>query len=841
MDQSIETRESLWREFLKQWPAERLPTMTLTEYSKAGDQSCFTYWLESKTEALGSVWGGSAFKFGIYARDDKSQKEDGTSRCYNDDYAWYKKFGATQDEAFEQVRSAILGIVDAVTNGDLKAIENSQLGPAITWKIAFLYQPQQSRIVLPIYALKELQGALQSQNTLSAAEIYPLLLAKKPLDQAFFEFADTCWSNSKAWQDQTSTSQPSLNPEANSPSTLPMPLNQILFGPPGTGKTYATIEAALTILDAAYLEQNSSNRLAQKFRFDQLAQEGRIGFVTFHQSFSYEDFVEGLRAEKDEETGQVHYPIVDGVFKSLCLAASVKVVQQAEAPIDLKGRRIWKMSLGNTQGDDAGIFDECLAGGYVLLGYGGKIDFQGCKSRADVISLFETEGETLSNPSVDYGVTSVLAFVSRMTKGDLIVVSDGNSKFRAIGEIEGDYEYKPHLDYDDGYAQCRKVKWLRSYKPSLPHTELMNNRFSQMTLYELRSGSINMDKLSGLLGTVASTNHTGFKVGQIFGKDYSVTYASTDVVELKKPNGKTLGFPMRLLRELEDYVRKGRITIQDIRDKEVFNKVPETQLEPYIVNGYYNVLSPLVEHLIQAQGEADKPASDSRVLIIDEINRGNVSRVFGELITLIEPSKRAGAAEALEVVLPYSKEKFSVPSNVYLIGTMNTADRSLSGLDIALRRRFHFREMPPRPELLAGLMVSGIDIEKLLRVMNERIEVLLDRDHRLGHAYFMPLHTNPQLECLAEIFRNQVLPLLQEYFFEDWQRICWVLNDHRKPKADQFVQQQSHDMPSLFGEGVSISDHVKSWLINSSAFNRPSAYLGVIAAPSVIQPATGDA
>lgn len=739
MDQSIETRESLWREFLKQWPAERLRTMTLTEYSKAGDQSCFTYWLESKTEALGSVWGGSAFKFGIYARDDKSRKEDGTSRCYSDDYAWYKKFGATQEEAFVQVRSAIISIVDAVTSGDLKAIESSQLGPAISWKIAFLYQPQQSRIILPIYALKELQGALQSQNALSAAEIYPLLLAKKPHDQAFFEFADTCWSNSKAWQDQTTTSPPSVDPQANSPSTLATPLNQILFGPPGTGKTYATIEAALTILDAAYLEQNSSNRLAQKFRFDQLAQEGRIGFVTFHQSFSYEDFVEGLRAEKDEETGQVHYPIVDGVFKSLCLAASVKVVQQAEAPIDLKGRRIWKMSLGNTQGDDAGIYDECLAGGYVLLGYGGKIDFQGCKSREDVISLFEAEGKTLSNPSVDYGVTSVFAFVSRMTKGDLIVVSDGNSKFRAIGEIVGGYEYKPHQDYDNDYAQCRKVKWLRSYKPSLPHTELMNNRFSQMTLYELRSGSINMDKLSNLLGT------------------------------------------------------------------------------------------------------ADKPSSNSRVLIIDEINRGNVSRVFGELITLIEPSKRAGAAEALEVVLPYSKEKFSVPSNVYLIGTMNTADRSLSGLDIALRRRFHFREMPPRPELLAGLIVSGIDIEMLLRVMNERIEVLLDRDHRLGHAYFMPLHTNPQLECLAEIFRNQVLPLLQEYFFEDWQRICWVLNDHRKPKADQFVQQQSHDMPSLFGEGVSISDHVKSWLINSSAFNRPSAYLGVISAPSVIQPATGDA
>ncbi|MBN0749402.1 AAA family ATPase, partial [Pseudomonas aeruginosa] len=114
--------------------------------------------------------------------------------------------------------------------------------------------------------------------------------------------------------------------------------------------------------------------------------------------------------------------------------------------------------------------------------------------------------------------------------------------------------------------------------------------------------------------------------------------------------------------------------------------------------------------------------STARVLIIDEINRGNVSRIFGELITLIEQSKRAGAEEALSVVLPYSKQRFSVPQNVYLIGTMNTADRSLAGLDIALRRRFEFREMPPRPELLDDVRIGGLNVGQLLRTMNQRIE-----------------------------------------------------------------------------------------------------------------------
>lgn len=219
--------------------------------------------------------------------------------------------------------------------------------------------------------------------------------------------------------------------------------------------------------------------------------------------------------------------------------------------------------------------------------------------------------------------------------------------------------------------------------------------------------------------------------------------------------------------------------------------------------------------------------ADRFVLIIDEINRGNVSRIFGELITLIEPSKRAGAADALQVVLPYSKQPFSVPANLYLIGTMNTADRSLAGLDIALRRRFVFREMPPQPQLLDGVTVAGIDIGALLRCMNQRIEVLLDRDHCLGHAYFMPLEHEPRLERLAAIFRQQVLPLLQEYFFEDWQRIAWVLNDHRKPAACRFVYQLQNSLQELFGD-VPVPEHSLPWHINEAAFDRVEAYLGIV-------------
>ena len=206
----------------------------------------------------------------------------------------------------------------------------------------------------------------------------------------------------------------------------------------------------------------------------------------------------------------------------------------------------------------------------------------------------------------------------------------------------------------------------------------------------------------------------------------------------------------------------------------------------------------------------------------------NILQIFGELITLIEPSKREGQPEGILALLPYSQKPFGVPKNVYLIGTMNTADRSVTALDTALRRRFSFREMLPDPKLLSGISVEGMSIQEMLVTMNQRIAVLYDREHTIGHSYFIPLKDDPSMDTLGRIFEDKVFPLLQEYFFDDYQKIRLILGDNRKPdSAKQFIQAEPVNYTALFGNAEIGAEEDCLYRINSAAFYDPEAYLSI--------------
>ena len=246
----------------------------------------------------------------------------------------------------------------------------------------------------------------------------------------------------------------------------------------------------------------------------------------------------------------------------------------------------------------------------------------------------------------------------------------------------------------------------------------------------------------------------------------------------------------------------------------------------------YDVESGVFKNICE---RAKNNPNENYVLIIDEINRGNVSKIFGELITLIEESKREGKSEeleGLEVTLPYSNEPFSVPNNLYIIGTMNSSDRSLTSVDIALRRRFEFIEMMPKPDVLSGIDIEGVSVQAILETMNKRIKVLLDRDHCIGHAYFTSLIEEPSLELLMTIFEKRIIPLLQEYFFDDWTKINLVLGENG------MVHTMNLDSSLFLSMNSSEIEHLtkRNWDVNKYLFKNAPLEKKINALNQIIRP-----
>ena len=496
--------------------------------------------------------------------------------------------------------------------------------------------------------------------------------------------------------------------------------NMILYGPPGTGKTYNSVIYSVAICEGKAIDEVQKEPYVDVLvRYRSLKDARRIAFTTFHQSYGYEEFIEGIKPKMNVESDSIAYTIEDGVFKEFCNRAKAVKIRSSISSKIKEQPRIWGMILGGA--DMTEIKRECF-------------DHNEIRLRWSDIEDFDIEGESFGDDKLSWqGKQVVDDFKNSMEIGDIVVIEKNSKSIDAIGIITGEYEYDRSLGR---YPGRRTVEWLvkdidQDIVEYLPNGR-KQLRWSSLFAFDY----IGIDAISAILNQ----------------------YSITPIVEV------------------------------------------EQEENPY-------------------------------VFIIDEINRGNISKIFGELITLIEDTKRAGASEAMEAILPYSGESFSVPQNVYILGTMNTADRSIALMDTALRRRFEFIEMMPKSEVLESLGVGTIAIDgeelnvaKMLDVINERIEYLFDREHTIGHAFFTRLADDPSLDTLAGIFEKNVIPLLQEYFYEDYEKIQLILGDNTKEDEYKFILDKPLKIKDIFNGNPDIDLPEKGYCIQHEAFMKLQSY-----------------
>lgn len=415
--------------------------------------------------------------------------------------------------------------------------------------------------------------------------------------------------------------------------TLNRRKNIVMYGAPGTGKTYDVPEIAVRLCDPNF---DGSSREDLMKRYNQLKQDKRIAFTTFHQSMDYEDWIEGLKPVADDN--QVTYEIESGIFKQLCEEAARPIVKDKHIGI-ADDAVVWKVSLCGT-GDNP-VRKECMDNGHIRIGWDG---YGPVISDETNWSIYNGEGKRILD-----------AFLNSMKIGDIVMSCYTNTTIDAIGVVVGDYEF---IDSYHDYKRVRKVNWI----------------------------------LKGI---------------------------NENIVEMNEGKTMTLGTVYRLNSITLDKVKA-------LLDKYQKPTTMEANTKPY-------------------------------VMVIDELNRGNVSKIFGELITLLEADKRKGGKNAESVLLPYSKKPLMIPENVFIIATMNTADRSLGTLDYAIRRRFAF--IPWKPYSLDG-EVDGFDEE----LFKEVSALFISNYEEYEESGRKPSFTLKPAETLSEEYKPEDVWIGQSYF-----------------------------------------------------------------------------
>jgi hypothetical protein len=580
------------------------------------------------------------------------------------------------------------------------------------------------------------------------------------------------------------------NPDTKKTNEMKIPLNQIFYGPPGTGKTYSISSEAEKIINL----KSSTNTLDRNKKFDIVLKNIRHKYQdkiynTRNGNVIYRNFSKAiniwgyfLSSEYDTQNTLIHEELknVSGFVRS-GWSQRMKYVTEFDF---IEGN--WQSDLSGQLGFDLELSD---------LGVSFKEKIR------DFISSNNYTSDDLKNWDREKGippvfsdhycevlvqVTPLLENITAFKKSLFCALNMclNNELFRQNNESRNSTEEEIDLVrkyFDINNLTTTDYKWIGWYAENL----------LDLGLVKKKDGEVN-NKFFYELTT------QGFQL-----IDKIIDNWQTEMPSLF---GEKLNY--------EDSVSLGQVEFITFHQSYSYEEFIEG-IRPNLADGDLSYsLEPGVFKRISDFARRDQ--DNNYVIIIDEINRGNISKIFGELITLIEPSKRLFSDNIKEhpkqVTLPYSKKLFGVPKNLYILGTMNTADKSIALLDSALRRRFSFTEMLPNSSVIKdNISITGIEVEKLFETINSRIEFLIDKDHTIGHSYFLKIKDNQTIEALALIFKNEIIPLLNEYFYGDFEKIQLVLGENKdwKSKSDSkfFFNRKPSQQKALFGKDEAVEGY----------------------------------